>query len=325
MRAWQVQKHGEPGDALKLVEAELPEPGPGQLRIEVAAAALGLPDVFMCRGSYPLTPALPFTPGQELVGTVTAVGKGASAQLGERVMGVSMFYTGHGGFAEQALLSGDFAFPAPSSLRDEEAAGFVIPYHTAYIGLVRRALLRAGETLLVLGGSGGTGSAAIKLGAALGAEVIATASGEERVAFCRALGARVVIDRRVEDIATAVKQATDGRGANVIYDPVGGDGFDAATKSIAHEGRLLAVGFASGRWGQVSAEALAFGNYSVVGLIPSRYDREFRLAAQQELLALHDTGAIAVPVGRTSPFEELPAALADVAAGRVMGKSILTL
>ena len=325
MRAWQVRAHGEPGEALVLDDLALPEPGPGQVRVRVAAAGLGLPDLLMCRGTYPLTPALPFTPGQELVGTVTAVGEGAPVGAGERVLGVSLFFAGHGGFAEEALLVGDFALPAPDALSDEQAAGFAIPFHTAYVGLVRRGRLQAGETLLVLGGSGGTGSAAIQLGRALGARVLATASGEQNAAFCRELGAEVVIDRRHEDIARAVNEATEGRGADAIYDPVGGDAFVAATRCIAHEGRLLTVGFASGRWADPSSADLTYRNYSVVGVIPSRYDREFRLAAHRELLSLHAQGAIRVPVSRADPFAELPAALEALAAGAVRGKAVLKL
>ena len=323
MRAWQVRAHGEPREALEQVELPGPEPGPGQLRVRVEAAGIGLPDLLMCRGQYPLTPSLPVTPGQEVVGQVTAVGDGISLRPGERVLGVTLFFVGHGGFAEEALLVGDFALPAPETLGPAEAAGFAIPYHTAWIGLVRRAALQPGETLLVLGGSGGTGSAAIQLGRALGARVLASAGGERNVRFCRELGAERVIDRRREDIADSVRDATDGRGADVIYDPVGGDAFAAATRCIAHEGRLLVVGFASGRWGDVSSEDLAYRNYSVMGVIPSGYDHAFRLAAHKELLALHSRGAVRVPVASETPFTALPDALAALAAGDVLGKAVL--
>lgn len=323
MRAWRVTRHGAPRDALSLADVEVPDPPAGFLRVRVKACALGLPDYLMCGGSYLLTPKLPFTPGQELSGVVTAVGEGAQARVGDSVMGVSAFFLGHGGFAEQALLVGDFALPAPEALDDLQAAGFAIPYHTAWIGLVRRAALQPGETLLVLGGSGGTGSAAIQLGRALGARVLASAGGERNVRFCRELGAERVIDRRREDIADAVRDATDGRGADVIYDPVGGDAFAAATRCIAHEGRLLVVGFASGRWGDVSSEDLAYRNYSVMGVIPSGYDHAFRLAAHKELLALHSRGAVRVPVASETPFTALPDALAALAAGDVLGKAVL--
>ena len=141
MRAWQVRKHGEPRDALARVETAEPAAEPGMLRVRVAASALGLPDLLMCRGSYPLTPALPFTPGQELAGVVIAAGEGSEARTGDRVMAVSGFVQGRGGFAEEALALDGFAFPVPDSMSDAEAAAFLIPYHTAYVGLARRAQL----------------------------------------------------------------------------------------------------------------------------------------------------------------------------------------
>ena len=323
MRAWQVGRHGTPREALALAETELPRPGPGLLRVRVCAAALGLPDLFMCRGSYALTPERPFTPGQELVGIVTATGEGARAVVGDRVMAVSAFFLGHGGFAEEALALDDFAFPAPESISDAEAAGFLIPYHTAWVGLVRRAKLEKGETLLVLGGAGGTGSAAVQLGRALGARVLSTAGGPGKVAFCRELGAEVVIDYRQQDIAEAVREATDGRGADVIYDPVGGTAFSAATKCIAHEGRVCVVGFASGDWGRPSAAHMATHNYSVLGVIPSAYDRAFKQQAQDALMDLHARGEIRVPIHTEYPFEALPEALEALESGQVRGKAVL--
>ncbi len=323
MRTWRVRKHGEPREALEFVEVPEPKPGPGMLRVRVAASALGLPDLLMCRGSYPLTPELPFTPGQELAGVVEEAGEGCEARPGERVMGVTGFTAGHGGFAEQALAGGRFGLPVPESMSDPEAAAFVIPYHTAYWGLVRRGQLRAGETLLVLGAAGGTGSAALQLGRALGARTIATAGGPDKAAFCRELGADVVIDYRGQDIAEAVRDATEGRGADVVYDPVGGDAFVAAANCIAAEGRILAVGFASGRWAKPSVPHLAAHNYSIVGVIPGG-DRAFKLAAQEELLCYYGNGEIRVPVHRVLPFESLPEGLEELARGRVMGKSVLS-
>jgi NADPH2:quinone reductase len=305
------------------VDVEVPDPPAGFLRVRVEACALGLPDYLMCGGSYLLTPKLPFTPGQELSGVVTAVGEGAQARVGDSVMGVSAFFLGHGGFAEEALALDDFSFAVPAELAFVEAAAFVIPFHTAYVGLVRRAGLQAGETLLVLGGAGGTGSAAIQLGCVLGARVIATASNRDKADFCRELGADLVILHRQEPIAEAVRKATEGRGAEVIYDPVGGSAFDAATRCIAHEGRLLAVGFASGSWGAPDPAHMTTRNYSVMGVMPGSYDREFRLGAQAELEAHLASGALRVPVGPIHEFGELSAALEELGAGRVHGKSVL--
>ncbi len=323
MRAWQVKRHGEPAIALELEDVPAPEPPAGFLRVRTAACALGLPDLFLCRGSYARTPPLPFTPGQELVGVVTAAGEGATAKVGDRVMGVSGFFLGHGGFAEEALVLDDFAFRASDELDDAEAAGFVIPFHTAWVGLVRRAALREGESLLVLGGAGGTGAAAIQLGQALGARVVTTAGDESRAAFCRELGAEEVVLHRSESIAERVREWTHGRGIDVVYDPVGGEACHQATRCIAQEGRLLLVGFASGAWGPLDQAHLATPNYSALGVIPSGYDRAFRVDAHARMMALHREGGLRVPVGQRSPFESLPEALEALARGEVQGKSVL--
>ncbi|MGH0028865.1 MAG: NADPH:quinone oxidoreductase family protein [Myxococcota bacterium] len=324
MRAWQVVRHGEPAEALALNEVAPPEPGPGLLRVRVAAAALGFPDLSLCRGSYALTPALPFTPGQELCGVVTAAGPGAQAPLGSRVMAVSGFFLGHGSFAEEALALDDFCFPVPDDLADAEAAGFCIPFHTAWVALVRRAALRSGETLLVLGASGGSGSAAVQLGRALGARVVAVAGGAGKAEFCRGLGADVVVDHRSEDVAERVRAVTEGRGADVVFDAVGGDAFDAATRCIAHEGRLLLVGFASGDWGRPAPAHMVTHNYAVLGVVPSGYDRAFRREAQRELLAHRERGALRVPVDRVLSFDALPEGLTALARGRARGKWVLS-
>ncbi len=323
MRAWRVTRHGEPRQALRCVEIPAPEPGSGQLRLAVAAAGVGYPDLAMCRGGYALTPPLPFTPGQEVVGTVVAANRSARFRPGERVMAISAFFTGHGAFAEQCLALDDFAFPVPEGMPDAEAAAFLIPFHTAYVGLVRRGALQAGETLLVLGASGGTGSAALQLGRAIGARVLAVAGGREKLDFCRSLGAERVIDRGREDIAEAVRDATQGRGADVVYDPVGGDAFDAATRCMAHEGRLLAVGFASGRWGQPRTAHLVAHNYSVLGVMPGGYDRASRQEAQDFLLAHWRDRRLQVPVCGVVAFASLPLGLERLGAHRVTGKLVL--
>ena len=185
MRAWQVQSHGEPADVLVQVELEEPTPGPGQVAIRVTAAGIGLPDVFMCRGSYPLTPQLNFTPGQEGTGVVTAVGEDVDVPIGTRVMTTSDFIAGHGSFAEVSLAGADQVFAVPEGLSDAQAAGFWIPHMTGWIGLVERGKLAAGEWLVVLGAAGGSGIAAVQLGKALGARVVAVVSDDERAAFCR--------------------------------------------------------------------------------------------------------------------------------------------
>jgi NADPH2:quinone reductase len=325
MRAWQTTRTGRPSKALTLnPEAPNPEAYPGTICLDVLAAGIGLPDVLMCEGLYVFKPPFPFTQGQEVVGRIAAWGPGVeNRNVGDRVMAVTSFFTGHGSFAEQCLALDDFCLPVPDEMTDDQAAAFLIPMHTAYIGLVQRGKLEAGETLLVLGGAGGTGSAAVQIGRALGAQVITTAGGPEKVEFCRQLGADTVIDYRSEDIAESVLAATRGQGANVVYDPVGGETFKSATKCIAHEGRILAVGFASGHWGTPDVAHMVERNYSVLGVVPSGYDRAFKEAAQERLLEWWRTGEIEIPVDEAVPFDALPDALERLRDGGVRGKLTL--
>ena len=326
MRAWQTVKPGRPIDALRLNEAaDPPVATPGTVHLEVIAAGIGLPDAFMCQGSYALTPStLPFTQGQEVVGRVIGWAEGVEGRaVGDRVMAVTSFFTGDGAFAQECLALDDFCLPVPEGMTDAEGAGFLIPFHTAYIGLVTRGKVESGETLLVIGGAGGTGQAAIQIGKALGARVIATASGPEKAAFCRGLGADHVIEYRSQDIAEGVREVTEGRGADAIYDPVGGEAFESAKQCIAHEGRILAIGFASGSWGQSDTSHLVYNNYSVVGVIPSQYDRAFKEAAQERLLGWWREGRLRPQIDELVAFDSLPDALERLVAGGVTGKLAL--
>lgn len=323
MQAWQVQTHGEPRDSLRLGDVDLPLPGPGEVRLRVRAAAIGLPDVLMCRGSYPLTPPLPFVPGQEVCGVVDAVGEGVEVALGTRVMAVTSFMDGRGGFAEATIALAANAYRVPEEMCDVDAAGFRIGCSTAWIGLVRRGGLRAGEHLLVLGAAGGSGSAAVQLGRALGAHVIAVASGAERLAFCAQLGADATIDRSTGSVPDAVFAATGGRGVDVIFDPVGGELASAGTRTLAPGGRLLAVGFASGEWANPSTADLVRRNASLVGVYASGFTRDESEADHEALLALVAEGRLG-GVANAVAFEDLPAAVASVADGSAVGKLALT-
>lgn len=326
MRAWQTTKHGRPADVLRLAEDVAPPvPTAGTVLLEVLAAGIGLPDAFMCQGSYAMTPStLPFTQGQEVVGRVIGWADGVEQRsVGDRVMAVTSFFTGDGAFAEQCLALDDFCLPVPDGMTDAEAAGFLIPFHTAHIALVTRGKLAAGETLVVIGGAGGTGQAALQIGKALGARVIATAGGPEKAAFCRSLGADEVIDYRKEEIAPAVMALTDGRGADAIYDPVGGDAFTSATQCVAPEGRILAIGFASGQWGAVDTSTLVYGNFSVVGVIPTYYDRAFKERTQAQLLDWWREGKLRPRIDETVAFDALPDALERLVGGGVQGKLVL--
>jgi len=325
MRAWSVTQHGEPLDAIAVTEKARPEPAPGEVQIEVDAVALGLPDVFMCRGSYVFRPELPFTPGQEVSGTVTAVGEGASTAVGARVMAVTSFFRGHGGFAEYALALDGATHPAPANMDAAEAACFAIPHHTAYLGLVTRGQMAAGENLVVLGAAGGSGSAAISLGRALGARVIAVVGGSEKAEVCRALGADITIDHQSEGIAEAVLRATEGRGADLVYDPVGGDAFDQAVDCIASEGRILAIGYASGEWHDASTLKLVSKNASVVGVFVGAYAKPFLSEVHDELLALWSQGALANLVAREIDFNGIGDGLEAIATRRANRKLVARL
>lgn len=324
MKAWRVEGAGVPSEVLHLAEVEVPEPGPGFLRLRVDAAAIGLPDVLMCRGSYPLTPDGTFTPGQEVVGTVTAVGDGVDpALMGTRRMGVTAFYMGQGGFAEETIAADATMFPAPDWLADIDAAGFHIAFQTGWIGLHDRASLTDAEHLVVLGAAGGTGAAAVQLGRVLGANVIAVAGGSEKGDFCRTIGADVVIDHREVDVAEAIREATDGRGADVIYDPVGGAVGEAASTVMANEGRFLLVGFAAGEWPVIDPARMVFDNFAVLGVYTGAYDRAHNEAAYDTMFSMVRDGSLASVVTRSVGFSEVPEALDDLAGRAVAGKTVV--
>jgi len=310
-------------DVLHLIELEPPEPGPGQVRIRVTAAGIGLPDVFMCRGTYPLTPPLPFTSGQEATGTVTAVGEGVDIPIGARIMCVTMFWQGYGSFAEECLVAADSVFAVPDGLTDAEAAGFWIPHLTGWIGLVDRGQLAPGDWLAVLGASGGSGIAAIQLGHALGAQVIAVVSDEERAAFCRELGADATLNRRDGPLAPALREISGGRGVDLIYDPVGGAPAEDAAGALARYGRLLAVGFASGAWPNLATHNLVVTNTSLVGVFAGGYAREELDAIHANLAILVSEGRLRNAVTAQIPFDELNSALRRMTEGGIVGKWVL--
>jgi len=325
MRAWQVQAAGEPIDVLRQVELEVPDPGPGQIRVRVTAAGIGLPDVLMCRGTYPLTPPLPFTPGQEATGVITGVGDDVEREIGSRVMFVSAFYEGHGSFAEECLALSSTAFPVPAGLPDAEAAGFWIPYVTAWTGLVERGHLAAGDWLAVLGAAGGSGIAAVQLGRALGARVIAVVGDQQRADFCRQLGAETAINHRDGPLAPALGAATGGRGTDLIYDPVGGAMAEDAATSLARNGRHLAVGFASGRWPELPAHNLVLANTSLVGVFAGGQSPAELDEIHDALSRLIDQGRLRSAVTATPTFDELPSALQKLADRSTIGKLVMTL
>jgi NADPH2:quinone reductase len=324
VKAWQVTQLGEPLDVLSLNEVPDPEPGPGQVLVRVRAAAANFPDLLMCRGLYQVRPALPFTPGVELCGEIVAMGAGVTGfGVGDRVIGGPVQPTG--GFGELAVMRADAILPAPDGLDDAEAAAFFITYQTGWFGLHRRAQLKAGETLLVHAAAGGVGSGAVQLGKAAGARVIGVVGGQRKAEAARALGADVVIDRREQDFVEVVKDVTGGRGADVVYDPVGGEAYARSTKCIAFEGRILIIGFASGQIPTATLNHALIKNYSIVGLHWNLYatrDPQSLKDAHTQLTALVADGLIRPLVGERLRLGDVAHGLARLADGDVIGRLV---
>ena len=323
MRAWRVDHPGEPSEVLTLTDVPVPEPGPGQIRVRVTAAGIGLPDVLMCRHTYPLTPPGTFTPGQEGTGVVSAVGPDVDMALGTTVMSTTSFMDGNGSFAEEYLAPAQWSFTVPSGLGAVDAAGFWIPHLTAWIGLVDRARLERGQWVAVLGAAGGSGIAAVQLGRALGARVVAVVSDEARAEFCRGLGADETINYRDGNLAGRLRQITDGHGVDAVYDPVGGSVAEDAATALARHGRLLAVGFASGSWPRIETQGLVVTNTSLVGVFAGGYSRDELDAIHSELSNLVSSGRLRNAVTTQIPFADLPSALQRLADRSVIGKMVM--
>jgi NADPH2:quinone reductase len=324
MKTWRAEEFGDPQSVLKQVVVEAPVPGPGEVAVKVAACGVGLPDLLMVRGGYPLVRKPPISPGQEVVGTVIEAGEGAPFAAGDRVMTTTQFAHGHGGFSEVCLSnSWSLASLVPEGLSDEQAAGFLIPFHTAHVGLIHRGMLARGETLLVLGAAGSSGSAAIQLGKAVGATVIAAAGSPEKTEFCLSQGADHAIDYRKESVPDKVNEITAGAGANVIFDPVGGKAFEEATGCVAQGGRMVLIGFASGSWPELSAAHLVQRSYSVVGaFVPARTEEQVA-EAKADLERFVESGAIEPPIDRVFEFDEVPELMQALADARTSGKLVL--
>ncbi|MFE4962804.1 NADPH:quinone oxidoreductase family protein [Streptomyces sp. NPDC056660] len=312
MQAWQVHENGEPSEVMRLEEVERPTPGDGQVLLKVRAANINFPDVLMCRGHYQVRPPLPFTPGVEICG---------ETEDGRRVIANPVLP--HGGFAEYAVADAAALLPAPDALDDAETAALHIGYQTGWFGLHRRAALQAGETLLVHAAAGGVGSAAVQLGKAAGATVIGVVGGADKAAVARELGCDVVIDRRAEDVVGAVKEATGGRGADVVYDPVGGEAYTQSTKVVAFEGRIVVVGFASGTIPSPALNHALVKNYSILGLHWGLYatkNPKLILDCHQQLTELAAKGAIKPLVSERVPLSGAAAAVQRVGDGVTTGR-----
>lgn len=323
MKAWQVTAHGDPVEVMRLRELPDPEPGPGQLLVQVRATALSFPDTLLCRGEYQVKPPLPFTPGVELAGTVIGLGDGVERfAVGDRVAGMA----GAGGLAELAVFDATQAYPAPPELDDDEASALHMNYQTAHFALHRRGQLRTGETVLVHAAAGGVGTAAIQLAKAAGATVIAVVGGPAKADLARRAGADVVVDRHAEDFVAVVKSVTGGAGANVVVDPVGGDAFTRSSKCVAFEGRIVVVGFTSGTFAGAATNHILIMNYAVLGLHWGRYlaeAPELVTAVQDELLTLVRDGAVRPLVTERLTMAGAPFGLSRLAAGETTGRLVV--
>lgn len=319
-----------------------PEPAAGQLRVRVVGAPLNWNDIDACYGRHrQVSPPLPYVPGMEVMGEVDATGEGAETWLGKRV--VACPPAAFGGYAELALAGPDMTFEAPPGLGEDEASAFFFPFHLAHLALHERGGLRAGETLLVHAGAGGLGSAAIQLGVAAGARVLATAGGEAKLALCRELGAELALDYREGGFSDAVLDATDGRGVDVVCDPVGGDVATDSFRCIAFGGRHVMVGFSSGGGPdapRIAPRPVMMGSFSLVGVVLAYSSnplalkrmtgfnlvpREIGERVHADLLAKLARGAIRPVVGAVRPFRELPDALEAMERRETTGRTVLRL
>jgi NADPH2:quinone reductase len=323
MKAVVCKQYGPP-ESLTFEELPSPRPGPGEAVVAVRAASVNFPDVLIIQNKYQFKPPLPFSPGSELAGVVKEVGEGAGGfKPGDRVMA----FTAYGAFAEEVKVDAARLLPMPEGMDFPSAAAFLLTYATSDHALRDRGALQAGETLLVLGAAGGVGLAAIEIGKALGARVIACASSAEKLAVCREHGADAGIDYAREDLRERIKALTDGRGVDVVYDPVGGSYTEPAFRSLAWRGRLLVVGFAAGEIPKLPLNLALLKGASVVGVFwgdfARREPRQFADSVRQ-LGAWYAEGKLRPHVSQTLPLERAADALKLMAARQVKGKIVLT-
>lgn len=324
MRALLCTAWGGPG-SLALGDLPPPEAGPGEVLVGVRACGLNFADTLMIQGKYQERPDFPFSPGLEAAGEVLAVGSGVEDLApGDGVIA----FCGHGGLAERVAVPAANAIHIPDGMDFVTAAGFAVVYGTAHVALERRARLAPGEVLLVHGAAGGVGLAAVEVGRKMGATVIATASSEEKLAIAKEHGAHHVINYREREFREEVKSLTDGRGADVVFDPVGGEVFDQSVRCTNWEGRILVIGFASGAISQLPVNLTLVKNISVIGVYWGAYRKRDPAVLQEswrQLLAWLGEGALSPRISATYPLEEAPAAMESLVERRATGKVVVTI
>ena len=322
MQAW-LCKDPVGVDALTWETLPTPTPGPGEVLIAVRAASLNFPDVLIVQNKYQIKPPLPFVPGAEYAGVVQAVGEGvAHLKPGQPVACLS----GTGGFGTHVLAPAKLCLPLPPGFALPDAAAFIMTYATSHHALIDRAQLRAGETVLVLGAAGGVGTAAIQIAKAFGAKVIAAASSDDKCAFCESLGADASINYATQNLRDAVKNLTDGKGPDVIYDPVGGDLAEPALRSIAWRGRYLVIGFAAGPIPALPWNLVLLKGASLVGVFWGDFAKrepQANAAMLQELVQWYLQGKIKPAIEQTLAMSELKQAYSLMQQRAVKGKLVL--
>ncbi len=322
MKAIQCVEWGTP-DKLKLVDIPAPEPKPGEVRLKVTAAGVNFPEALIVQRKYQVQPPLPFIPGTEVAGVIDKLGEGVTQwKAGQHVIG----FVGTGAFAEYVCAPAAMVAPIPPGVSDEVAAAFTLTYATSHHALIDRGNLKSSETLLVLGAAGGVGLAAVEIAKVIGARVIAAASTDEKLAAAKAHGADDLINYSTTDLREAIKSLTDGKGVNVIYDPVGGAYTEPALRSIAWRGRLLVVGFANGDIPQIPANLLLLKGASAVGVFWGEFARREPAANQAMMMSLFAwlaQGRLKPHVSHTYPLAETPAALEALMHRRAVGKLVI--
>ncbi len=323
MRAVVCKRFGGP-EVLELEDVPEPVPGPGQVLVEVKACSVTFPDLLMLRDMYQFKPGLPFVPGSEVAGVVRAVGEGVDRfRQGQAVLGSSISV---GGLAELACLRADTTVPLPEGIAFEDAAGLLYGYGTSQHALKDRARLQPGESLLVLGAAGAVGLAAVELGRAMGARVIAAASTDEKLDLCRSHGADETINYSTEDLKSRVRELTGGQGADVVYDPVGGDFSEPALRSTAWEGRFLVIGFAAGQIPRVPLNLALLRGCSIVGVFWGSFvarEPDRHRANVAELVEWWKSGRLSPHTSATYPLERAADALRVLDERRAMGKVVV--
>jgi len=339
MKAVQVLRHGDPADVVAVSDVPVPDAGPGEVRVAVSAASVNFGDIARARGGVATVLGQPpFTLGMDVCGVVEAAGAGGEAWLGRRVVGMTKMALG--GMAERAIVPLSSLFDAPPELDDAEAAAFLLPFHTSYLALHLRAKIAPGETLLVTGAASGVGTAAVQIGSAAGAQVIALAGGSDKGLYCRQLGAAAAIDYRKDDLFERVMDLTGGRGLDVALDLVGGDLAEPVWTCMAREGRYLPVGFNGDAQGGLTGRPLrkvSIGNFSVLGVMlaygtaapPMRrigmnpYPPELGQQVHAALCDLIAAGRIRPAIGERVRMDAVSAALARHEARMTLGRTVV--